>query len=74
MMRDWLTQIAAVVRLEMKKTFFSRRGLLVYLLALAPAAIYLMYSLSEIAQREQRQQLAAAHPVSNETLRSIKQG
>jgi ABC-type transport system involved in multi-copper enzyme maturation permease subunit len=63
-----------VVRLEMKKTFLSKRGLWVYLLALAPAAIYLMYSLSEIAQREQRQQLSAAHPVSSQTLRSIKQG
>lgn len=73
-MNDWLTQIAAVVRLEMKKTFLSRRGIWVYLLALAPAGIYLLYSLSEIAQREQRQQLAAAHPVSNDTLRAIKQG
>jgi len=71
-MQDWMTQIAAVVRLEMKKTFFSKRGIWVYLLALAPAAIYLMYSLTEIANREQRQQLAAAHPVSTAALRSIK--
>ncbi len=74
MMRDWLTQIAAVVRLEMKKTFLSKRGLWVYLLALAPAALYLVYSLSEIARHEQRQQLSASHPVSTETLRSIKSG
>src|SRR5579863_4546692 len=74
MMRDWLTQIAAVVRLEMKKTFLSKRGLWVYLLALAPAALYLVYSLSEIARHEQRQQLAASHPVSTETLRSINSG
>jgi ABC-type transport system involved in multi-copper enzyme maturation permease subunit len=74
MIGDWLTQIAAVVRLEMKKTFFSKRGIWVYLLALAPAAIYLMYSLSEIANHEQRQQLAAAHPVSIGTLKAIKTG
>src|SRR5450432_2908002 len=36
----WLTQIAAVLRLEMRKTFFSRRGLWVYLLALAPLLIF----------------------------------
>jgi ABC-type transport system involved in multi-copper enzyme maturation permease subunit len=36
----WLTQIAAVLRLEMRKTFFSRRGLWVYLLALAPLVIF----------------------------------
>jgi hypothetical protein len=37
----WLAQIRAVVRLEMKKTFFSRRGLWVYLLALAPVLLFL---------------------------------
>jgi ABC-type transport system involved in multi-copper enzyme maturation permease subunit len=36
----WFTQIAAVLRLEMRKTFFSKRGLWVYLLALAPVAIF----------------------------------
>jgi ABC-type transport system involved in multi-copper enzyme maturation permease subunit len=36
----WLTQTAAVLRLEMRKTFFSRRGLWVYLLALAPLALF----------------------------------
>jgi hypothetical protein len=74
MINEWMTQIAAVVRLEMKKTFLSKRGLWVYLIALAPAAIYLLYSLTEIAQHEQRQQLAASHPVSTETLKSINQG
>jgi ABC-type transport system involved in multi-copper enzyme maturation permease subunit len=36
----WFTQIAAVLRLEMRKTFFSRRGLWVYLLAFAPLLIF----------------------------------
>src|SRR5437879_1518525 len=35
----WLTQIAAVLRLELGKTFFSRRGLWIYLLAIAPILI-----------------------------------
>lgn len=40
-----LRQIAAVIRLELKKTFFTRRGWWVYLLALAPVALTLFHSL-----------------------------
>lgn len=36
----WLTQIAAIVRLEMRKTFFSRRGLWVYGLAVMPMILF----------------------------------
>lgn len=36
----WFTQIAAILRLEMRKTFLSRRGLWVYLLALFPLVIF----------------------------------
>jgi len=45
MNRLWFAQIAGVIRLEWKKTFLSRRGWWVYLLALAPVAIALMHSL-----------------------------
>jgi hypothetical protein len=72
MMRQWLTQIGLVIRLEMRKTFFSRRGLWVYLLALAPVLIFLAHSLSEIGNRKERQALNAAHPVSTAALRSIQ--
>jgi outer membrane protein assembly factor BamE (lipoprotein component of BamABCDE complex) len=71
---QWLSQIGLVIRLEMRKTFFSRRGLWVYLLALAPVLIFLGHSLSEISNRKERQALNAAHPVSTTALRSIKQG
>jgi hypothetical protein len=40
----WLIQTAAVVRLEMRKTFLARRGLWVYLLALMPIAIFAVHS------------------------------
>jgi hypothetical protein len=33
-------QLMAVVRLEIRKTFFARRGLWIYLLALAPVALF----------------------------------
>ena len=41
-----LRQIAAVIRLELKKTFLSRRGWWVYLLALAPVGLALLHSVS----------------------------
>ncbi|MBZ5631499.1 MAG: hypothetical protein LAO55_00105 [Acidobacteriia bacterium] len=74
MISQWLSQIGLVIRLEMRKTFFSRRGLWVYLLALAPVLIFLGHSLSEISNRKERQAMNAAHPVSTETLRSIQRG
>lgn len=40
----WLTQIAAILRLEMRKTFLARRGLWVYLLALMPVVIFAGHS------------------------------
>ena len=74
MIGQWLTQIGLVIRLEMRKTFFSRRGLWVYLLALAPVLIFLGHSLSEISNRKERQEVNAAHPVSTEALESIQTG
>lgn len=41
-----LSQIAAVIRLELRKTFLSRRGWWVYLLALAPVGLALLHSVS----------------------------
>ena len=47
MMSLWWKQTMAVVRLELKKTFFARRGLWIYLLALAPVALFTMGALVE---------------------------
>jgi ABC-type transport system involved in multi-copper enzyme maturation permease subunit len=41
----WRVQIAAVVRLEWKKTLFARRGLWIYLLASAPVLLFASHSL-----------------------------
>jgi hypothetical protein len=67
----WLGQIVAVIRLEMKKTFLSRRGLWVYLLALAPVAIMLLHSVVETFEAGQRRTLAAARPADPQALASI---
>jgi len=47
MMSLWWKQTLAVVRLEIRKTFFARRGLWIYLLALAPVALFTMGALVE---------------------------
>jgi hypothetical protein len=70
----WWSQIRAVIRLEMRKTFFARRGLWVYLLALAPVLLFGGHAIDMIRTRESRREIAVAHPVSTEALRSIKNG
>jgi len=44
----WRRQIVAVVRLELKKTLFARRGLWIYFLAFAPVLLYAAYSFFQI--------------------------
>lgn len=46
----WLTQIAAILRLEMRKTFFSRRGMWVYLLAAFPLIPFAGHSIEMISR------------------------
>jgi len=43
----WMRQIGGVLRLEWKKTFLSKRGWWIYLLALGPVAIVLLHWLFE---------------------------
>ena len=74
MMKLWQRQIVSVVRLEMKKTFFSKRGLWVYLLAFAPVALYMVHSVYATRQRERLAQLAAEHPISQVAFNDIKTG
>jgi hypothetical protein len=47
----WWRQIVAVLRLEMKKTFFSKRGWWIYCLAAGPVAIALLHWLFEMRAR-----------------------
>ena len=44
----WLRQIGAVLRLELKKTFFSKRGWWIYCLAIGPVVITLLHWLFEL--------------------------
>jgi ABC-type transport system involved in multi-copper enzyme maturation permease subunit len=48
----WIVQILAVIRFELRKTFFSKRGLWIYLLALAPVVLFTAKSLVEMKLRK----------------------
>jgi hypothetical protein len=74
MIRLWCTQVLAIVRLEMRKTFFSRRGLWVYLLAFAPLLLFVVHSVSVAHRQDQLRRIARDHPISSETLSSIQNG
>src|SRR5262249_38195302 len=52
-----LRQVRAVLRLELKKTFLSRRGWWIYLLALGPVALTLIHWLFETRRRSGRHSL-----------------
>ena len=56
------TQLLAVFRMEMRKTFFARRGLWVYVLAFAPVLLFAANSLYAPRERTRLASLAAAHP------------
>src|SRR5579863_4870641 len=68
------TQLGAVIRLEMKKTFFTRRGWWVYILAFAPSLLYLIHAIDTVRNHEQRLALAAAHPVSADAIHAVEMG
>ena len=44
----WRAQILAILRLELRKTFFTRRGAWIYLLAFAPVLLYAAHSFVEL--------------------------
>ena len=44
----WRAQLLAILRLEMKKTFITRRGLWIYFLAFAPVLLFAFHSFVEL--------------------------
>jgi ABC-type transport system involved in multi-copper enzyme maturation permease subunit len=44
----WRAQLAAILRLEMKKTFITRRGFWIYILAFAPVVLFAFHSFVEL--------------------------
>jgi ABC-type Na+ efflux pump permease subunit len=74
MIRHWLAQTLLVMRLELRKTFFARRGLWVYLLAFAPALVFVAHSILAPRDQDRLARLATRHPASGSALRSIRVG
>ncbi len=73
-MRLWCTQVLAIIRLEMRKTFFARRGLWVYLLAFAPLLLFMGHVFLAPHQRHQLERIAREHPVSSEAMQAVQPG
>ena len=76
MMRLWWTQIKAVVRLEMKKTFFAKRGLWVYLLAFMPFVLFVGHAIDVEHRKSVRASLVrqSTKQITQQDLASIKEG
>jgi hypothetical protein len=74
MIPQLLRQVAAVVRLEMKKTFLARRGLWVYLLALAPVILYAGHSIVVPREQQRLARLAGPNPIPTIELRYVFNG
>ncbi len=53
----WWAQIKAVIRLEMKKTFFARRGLWIYVLALLPLLLFTVHGFVLSHEQERTRQI-----------------
>ncbi|HSU60971.1 MAG TPA: hypothetical protein VLI55_16800 [Bryobacteraceae bacterium] len=72
----WSKQIRAVIRLEMKKTFFAKRGLWIYLLALAPVGLFFAHTLVEIHFRGVRHEMSqkTTRPLTEQDFSSIHDG
>lgn len=67
MKQMWWAQIQAVIRLEMRKTFFARRGLWIYLLAVAPVMLFLGHSLVGMHLRSVRPEGATGESLQQDT-------
>jgi ABC-type transport system involved in multi-copper enzyme maturation permease subunit len=69
-------QVKAVIRLEMKKTFFARRGLWIYVLALLPLLLFVAHAVIVSHEQAQSREMASRseRPLSYQNLNSVKPG
>jgi len=76
MKRMWWAQIKAVIRLEMRKTFFAKRGLWIYVVAALPVLLFVAYAVATSSHRSQSASVArqGARPLTDQDLRALKPG
>jgi outer membrane protein assembly factor BamE (lipoprotein component of BamABCDE complex) len=72
----WWRQIKAVIRLELKKTFFARRGLWIYLVAAMPVLLFAAYavSVSREQNRNSEESRRGEKALAYQDLQSVKEG
>ncbi|HVN20944.1 MAG TPA: hypothetical protein VMU05_19315 [Dongiaceae bacterium] len=76
MNRLWWTQVKAVIRLELKKTFFAKRGLWIYVVAALPVALFVAYAVAMANQHHRSASIArqGEKALSYQDLLAIKPG
>jgi len=76
MNRLWWTQIKAVIRLELKKTFFAKRGLWIYAVAALPVALFVAYAIVMANHQHQSASIArqSQWALTRQDMLSIKAG
>ncbi len=70
---QWV-QIFAIIRLEIRKTFFSRRSLWIYLFALAPVLLFTANSIYAPREQARLARIAESHPAALTNLTAITRG
>src|ERR1700757_2190106 len=72
----WWSQIRAVIRLEIKKTFFARRGIWIYLVAFLPVLLFVAYGIAAKSQENRAASIArqGQKVLSSQALLAIKPG
>ena len=68
MKRIWWAQIKAVVRLEMRKTFFAKRGLWIYVVAALPVLLFIAYAVASSSQQRHRAGMAGHGEIGRASL------
>src|SRR5271170_1153518 len=74
MTKLWWAQIKSVIRLEMKKTFFARRGLWIYILALLPLLLFVAQAINVSHERDRNGVIAtqSQKKLTDQDLHSVR--
>jgi ABC-type transport system involved in multi-copper enzyme maturation permease subunit len=74
--RIWWAQIKAVIRLEMRKTFFAKRGLWIYLVAALPVVLFVAHAFLATGWRNSSENLArrSEKRLTYQDLRAVQSG
>lgn len=74
MKKIWWAQVKAVIRLEMRKTFFARRGLWIYVVAMLPVLLFIAFAVVSSNHRAKMASMAGREerPLTYQDMQAIK--